>query len=179
MKRLIRGVIYDNPDVVEDKAYETAEFLTHLTDSGVKIYEEKLSNEEIPNRDEFIASLTIAGLCHPSPDEENMIIPSSLVDDRLYNDLKKIDIGEDLVHAFMSETYRKYDTEVVEPQDFCKGEEECLLRQVDKQNENRGKYFLDGKEVSAEEMIEFMENEPELADVVPFIKAFNGKVSCF
>ena len=197
MKKLIRGVIYDNPNAVEERTRETAECLTLLADHGTEYYESEFADYDIPNRDEYITSLILAGLVSPITGDENMIIPSSLVDDRLYKDLKKIDIGENLVHEFIEATHKKHFNEEkftenvgsyagkfyeeVYPQDFCKGEEECLLRHVDKQNENRGKYFLDGKEVTQEEMLEFMENNPEFADVVPFIKAFNGngKVSCF
>lgn len=193
MKRLIRGVIYDNPDVVEERLRETAECLTFLTDSGVDFYEKYLADDEVPNRDEYIASLTLAGLVSPISGDENMIIPASLVDDRLYKDLKKIDIGEDLVHEFVVATHKKhsdeekftenvgsyagkFDEEVI-PQNFCKGEEECLLRHVDKQEPHKKvRCFIDGKEVSEEEFFKFTENECEF---LKFLDKSIGKASCF
>lgn len=217
-QKLIRGVIYDDLDEIKDRASDTAECMTLLSDVAKEYYEEHFTNSDIPTRDEFVTSVTLAGMLNPITGDENMIIPASLVDKRLYKDLKRIDIGDTLVTHFINETNKKHSDnetfytefgkkanryaefmedkfdrfeslyhfrsknnypEFVKPQDFCTGEEECLLKHVDKQNENRGKYFLDGKEVSAEEMIEFMENEPQFADVVPFIKALNGKVSCF
>ena len=177
MKKLIRGVIYDNPESVEEIAYDTAEFLKGLSKSGSEYYDENTVNGKWPNKEEYITALTIFGIQRPSPTEENLIIPASLINDRLYQDLKKIDIGEDLLGSFYEVSdFNKKD---VVPEDFCRGEEECLLRHVDKQDATRGRYFLDGREVSQEEMIKFMESEPELSNVVPFIKLINGEVSCF
>lgn len=99
--RLIRGVIYDNPNVVEEKTFETAETLSIIADDAGAYYDKVLSECDCPNKDEFMISVAISAICHPSPEEENMIIPSSLVDDRLYNHLKKINIGEDLCDSFI------------------------------------------------------------------------------
>ena len=197
MKKLIRGVIYDNPVEVETRTVETAECLTALSNCIGDAYEDKHACRRCnPTRDEFVASATLYGLINPITGDRNMIIPASLVDDRLYSDLERIDIGENLVHEFVEATYRKHEDEdkflckvgktenkyvadSIKPEDFCCGEEECLLKHVDKQDENRGRYFIDGNEVSGEEMCEFLKDKPELAGVVPFIKALNGKVSCF
>ena len=193
MKRLVRGVIYDNPVEVETRAVETAECLTALV--GV-IGEYCYKPKSIPTRDEYVASAALFGLINPITGDRNMIIPASLVDDRLYSELERVDIGETLVHDFIQATYRKHEDEdaffskvgetenkyvadSIRPEDFCCGKEECLLKHVDKQDKNRGKYFIDGKEVSGDEMCEFLKDKPELADVVPLIKTLNGKVSCF
>lgn len=94
--KLIRGVIYDNPNLVEEKTYETAEVLSIVTDNAGSIYDREMPGDECPSKDEFMVSMIIDAICEPSPDQENMIIPSSLVDHKLYNQLKKIDIGEEL-----------------------------------------------------------------------------------
>lgn len=99
--KLIRGVIYDNPNLVEEKVYETAEVLDVITDEASRFYDTVLPDCSCPSKDEFMVSTVIDAICHPSPEEENMIIPSSLVDSRLYSHLKKIDIGEDLCKTFI------------------------------------------------------------------------------
>lgn len=106
--KLIRGVIYDNPNLVEEKTYETAEVLDVITDEASRFYDTVLPDCSCPSKDEFIVSTIIDAICRPSPDEENMIIPSSLVDSRLYGQLKKIDIGEDLAEAFIDLREEKF-----------------------------------------------------------------------
>lgn len=188
MKKLVRGVIYDNPVEVERRAVETAECLTALADCVGEAYTPKC----IPSRDEYVASATLWGLINPITGDRNMIIPASLVDDRLYSVLERVDIGETLVHDFIEATYRKREDEdeffskvgetegKYAPTEYWDSEEECLLKHIDRQTEDTAKCFIDGKEVSKEEMIKYMESEPALAEVVPLIKALNvGKVSCF
>lgn len=99
--KLIRGVIYNNPNLVEEKIYETAETLCAITDAASHFYDTVLPNCLCPTKDEFIVSSMINAICHPSDEEENLIIPSSLVDSKLYNHLKKIDIGEDLCETYI------------------------------------------------------------------------------
>ena len=194
MKRLVRGVIYDNPADVETRAVETAECLTAL----VGVIGDDYTPKHIPTRDEYVASATLWGLVNPITGDRNMIIPSSLVDDRLYSDLERIDIGETLVHDFIQATYRKHEDEdaflnkvgetenkyvadTIKPEDFCCGKEECLLKHVDKHTTGTiKKCAIDGKEVSKEEMYSYLESEPELAGVAALFKALDsGKVSCF
>ena len=187
-KKLVRGVIYDDPSAVKERAIETAECLSGLVGCIGDTYESK----SVPTRDEYIASAALYGLINPVTGDRNMIIPSSLVDDRLCSELEKIDIGETLVCDFVKATYERHEDEEaflnkvgetankyspVIPEDFCYGEEECLLKHVDKQDKNLGRFFIDGKEVSREEMASFLEKEPELASLLPFVKG--GKVSCF
>lgn len=108
-EKLIRGVIYDNQDAVEAKTRQTAECLTLLAEEGVNYYEVQYADRVIPSRDEYIASMVLSGLIHPITGDENMIIPSSLIiDDGLYDDLKKIDIGNSLVDKFIDATYEKH-----------------------------------------------------------------------
>ena len=106
--KLIRGVIYDNPNLIEEKTYETAEVLNVITDEASRFYDTVLPDCSCPSKDEFIVSTIIDAIYHPSPDEENMIIPSSLVDSRLYSQLKKIDIGEDLTEVFIDLREEKF-----------------------------------------------------------------------
>lgn len=187
MKKLIRGVVYDNPVEVESRAVETAECLTALAGCIGEAYTPKC----IPTRDEYVASATLWGLIHPITGDRNMIIPTSLVNDELCSVLERVDIGETLVHDFIQATYRKHEDEdeffskvgetegKYSPVDYYIGEEGCSLKEVE-QVKNTAKCFIDGKEVSKEEMIKFMESEPALAEIVPFIKAINvSEVSCF
>lgn len=106
--KLIRGVIYDNPNLVEEKIYETVEILDVLADDASRFYDTVLPDCSCPTKDEFIVSVVIDAICHPTPDEENMIIPSSLVDSKLYNQLKKIDIGEELRDTFIDLREEKF-----------------------------------------------------------------------
>lgn len=103
-KKLIRGIIYDNPNVVEEKTFETADFISVITDVAVEFYDKVIQECDCHTKDQFLTGVIIDAICHPSPDEENLIIPSSLIDNRLYNNLKRIDIGEELGDTFIHVT---------------------------------------------------------------------------
>jgi hypothetical protein len=106
-QKLIRGVIYDNPNLVEEEAFVTADSLSFMVEN-MDIIDKNIMpkfTSGLPNRDEYLVSMCIRQIIDPiggnNVNDRNMIIPTNLVDDRLYEDLKKIDIGEEVLHTFI------------------------------------------------------------------------------
>lgn len=102
MGKLIKGVIYDDKHAIKEAAYSTAYVLSDFLkqDTLDKIYNDNKICE-CPTRDQFLTSVIADFITRPEDGFENMIIPSHLVDDKLYRELKKIDIGESLVKSFI------------------------------------------------------------------------------
>lgn len=106
-KKLIKGIIYEDENILADAMYNTLESLNYLvsTDEGRGMVNEVMKrSDDVPSIEEFITSLTIDTIVHPSPYHHNMIIPSSAVAPKLYEDLRRIDIGEYLQDAFIEYT---------------------------------------------------------------------------
>lgn len=129
-KKLVRGIIYDNPNVVEEELFQTALSLDVVTDVAGEFYDKTLTECKCPTKEEFIVSAVIDAICYPYPDEVNLIIPSCLVDDRLYRDLKKIDIGEELCRTYIDIREDKFiercEEEGIEPHPLFDTEEEKI-----------------------------------------------------
>ncbi len=103
-KKLIRGVIYDDQNKVDDLAYETAESISALIDEMSQennFYSNHFENCSYPTKEEFYIGAITSIVAHPTEGSENLIIPSSLVDDKLYHSLKRIDIGDKINYEFI------------------------------------------------------------------------------
>lgn len=103
-KKLIRGVIYDDQNKVDDLAYETAESISALIDEMSQennFYSNHFENCSYPTKEEFYIGAITSIVAHPTEGTENLIIPSSLVDDKLYHSLKRIDIGDKINYEFI------------------------------------------------------------------------------
>lgn len=127
-QKLVRGVIYDDPAMKMMEIASTATSLSKLSERVGNFYEEKV-NCPCPNKDEFIMSTTIKAICHPDSGNKNMIIPTSLLDNRLAKQLEPIDIGDDLLDAFIEIREEKFldkfeDDEEHEP--AFEPEHECI-----------------------------------------------------
>ena len=112
-KKLIRGVIYDNQDLYEENVNATLMNLNYLVSDGMQVVEEEFmpmfESPECPTKEEFLTSVIIDLIHRPAPDKENLIIPSDMIDNRLYKDLKKIDIGDVLQEEFIKGRIDEFD----------------------------------------------------------------------
>ena len=106
-KKLIKGVIYDDPDIILDAMATTISDLNYLvsTNEGINKLNESMEYfDDVPSREEFLTSVIIDCIVDPAPFQHNMIIPSTAVSEKLYNDLKKVDMGPYLQEAFVDYT---------------------------------------------------------------------------
>ena len=121
-KKLIKGIIYDDPEIMLDAMATTICDLNYLvsTNEGInKLNESMECFNEVPSREEFLASVIIDCIVDPTPFQHNMIIPSTAVSERLYNDLKKVDMGPYLQEAFVDYTveYHRNNKKCIEEED--------------------------------------------------------------
>lgn len=172
---LIRGVIYDNPNILEEKAFETTDMLVMATERGSNFYDSNkhmfdLPNE-LPTKEQFVTSVVIGLMCNPLPGVENMLIPADLVDDRLYKDLKKIDIGEQVVDMYKQLCVENYLEN--EEQDENVNEERFSFGIIDP---STGEKVVLESDLSREELIEKIQGlnnltGTDLAKIINDIKA--------
>lgn len=182
-QKLVKGVIYDDicKKEVVDYMLEEMDETASSSDEEVRAFlDESPTMSDLSVNDfrkyatgmDAITALTRynfeTGVNH------NLIIPKECLSRDLVEELEVIDLGKDLMSAYT----HKFIDEYVSAEDFCGREEECLLKHVDKQDKNRIRCFIDGKKVSEDEMYEFLKDKPE-AEIIPFIKALNGTISCF
>ena len=100
-KKLIRGVIYDDPSVVNNAAYITAGFASVILDNKDEYFEKaSITDDQCPNRDELLAYSIIKTIRNPIPNLNNLIIPAELLNNKLYKDLSRIDIGPAMCQYF-------------------------------------------------------------------------------
>ena len=129
-KNLIRGIIYEDHKKLDELTHGTSLILSDLTDYTGEFYDKILSECKCPTKEEFYVSATIDAICRPSPYEENMIIPASLVNDGLYNVLKKIDIGEGIRNEYINIRENKFldecEAKGINQQPMFKSDEEKL-----------------------------------------------------
>lgn len=160
-EKLIRGIIYDNPNDVAERAYETADMLVMATERASNFYDAnkdvfKMENSEyFPNKEQFTASIITDMICHPLPGVENMIIPSDLVDNKLYKELKKIDIGEELTHAYMHLATEDYYDSIEEDKNIDEAVERFNFGVIDPMT---GEKVVLESDLTREELIERIHN---------------------
>ena len=107
-RKLIKGVIYDDQDMVQDLANENVSNLCLMTISSSTFYDQFIGDCECPNKEQFVASTIIDSICNPEDYERNFIIPSILVDEQLSQELAKIDIGKDLYEKYINASVDLY-----------------------------------------------------------------------
>ena len=108
-KKLVKGVIYDDVNLVNEASDNTAFVLNDFLKSGTLDDVYDMNPTPCPTRDQFLTSVVAEFITRPTDDMENLIIPSHLVDEKLYRELKKIDIGESLVKSFIKVCCEDYD----------------------------------------------------------------------
>lgn len=98
-QKLVRGVIYDNPNLIEEETFNTADVLSKVTDDVPYMESQcipRIKQGYIPSTYEFMVPAIIDSITNT-----NMIIPKSLVNDKLYQNLKPIDIGNKLSEMYI------------------------------------------------------------------------------
>ena len=105
--QLVRGLIYDDPSLVNETAFITANAASCMVDQKelMEEYLDKCRSENpddntIPTADEMNAYSVMLSMISPAQGMRNFIIPTNMVDDNLYNELKKIDIGPKILSEF-------------------------------------------------------------------------------
>lgn len=124
IQKLVRGVIYDDTNIAEASIDNSANLLSALVDN-----KEYITDEGFFSKDELYTCIAAACVANPiiggNIDIENVgrnfIIPEKMVDERLRNQLEKIDISQGIVDRFMQirksekeETISKIDDEIKE-----------------------------------------------------------------
>lgn len=112
-QNLIKGIIYDDQSVLDENvliaANMASEVLDHKESMGEFLNECKIQNPDdntIPTADEMNAYGVMLSMINPGG-KRNLVIPSDSLDDALYDDLKKIDIGPDILSKFDEIRLRK------------------------------------------------------------------------
>ena len=105
-KKLIKGVIYDNPNLAEEEAYRVAESLSFEIDHFDEDCKEVLAAvghdfSGCPNRDEFFANMIVDSVIGRGENYRNLVIPTTMIDDNLCKQLEKIDIGDKIIEEFI------------------------------------------------------------------------------
>lgn len=146
-KKMIKGVIYDNPNIAEEEAYRVAESLSFEIDHFDEDSREVLAAvghdfSGCPSRDEFFANIIIDSVIGRGEDYRNLVIPTTMIDNKLCEQLEKIDIGDKIIEEFIglrTEIYREN-----HPVEFNPKKENF-------------KVVFNGQELSQEEAVEFVE----------------------
>lgn len=105
-KKFIKGIIYDNPIQKNGCINDAIGILNGITDLGETAYNEISWNEDeyIPSKNEFLISLSISAMLTSSTHgERNLLIPSEMLDNNLYERLSKIDIGDKILHGYIDD----------------------------------------------------------------------------
>ena len=141
--KLVRGVIYDDVDMqsIKKNMLEEIDFLGGFDDDVIlnnpatkAMMENGLTFEEIKNyyhKMDTIASLTRYDF--DTGETNNLIIPKESLSVGLVNELDRVDLAKDLLKAYGNKHYEDHNKETIKPEDFCKSEEEELLKYVDRQ----------------------------------------------
>lgn len=155
-KKLIRGIIYDNPDEIENTAVDTATGISILVDNATQNISEFDFNE-CPNRDEFFTSLGMMGMINPYKNSENLLIPAELLDEKLYKQLKKIDIGGKVLQMFMNTRVNNY-TDKISLEDKTEDEPEFFIKYNDKGTRYPVKLSYSNKDEAVDGIIDLYNN---------------------
>lgn len=105
-QKLIRGIIYDDPKTITNAAYSTANELKYVMENVDELYnvlkeQGHLKYQGHPTRDELFITGCMNAIRDQYKGTQNLIIPSNAIDEYLYNNLKNIDISEDIINAFI------------------------------------------------------------------------------
>ena len=146
--KLVRGVIYDDVDLQSIKNgmfdYLHFEDLNNITNYfSNKMHEDTNGEISVEDARLYLNNMnTISALTGYDEEENktsNLIIPKNALSQGLVSELEKVDLGKNLLQEYADDFFVNYigatpkvETEV-KPEDFCKGEEEELLKYVDKQ----------------------------------------------
>lgn len=105
MRKLSKGIIYDDPKLAEKNAYITASAMSNVVDSYDEVEDYINEAPQIdecrkPTANELTAFSMAYSMVHPSADVRNLIIPSNMIDDTLCKNLEKVDISYDVLLKF-------------------------------------------------------------------------------
>lgn len=112
VQKLVKGVIYDDPSIADDFASGSAKLLSEITDSFDQFKDtySDLGSKTNPDGNRTLtpeeaticfSTLAIAYPKGPYSAEKNFIIPSAMIDEKLYNQLGKIDISNKILDKYL------------------------------------------------------------------------------
>lgn len=170
-KKLIKGVIYDNPVEKKHQTIQTVAALHNVTDTADQCNEiiQSLENNGdwyTPTRNEFLVSYTVMNLLYPNitdteVGEKNLLIPSHLLDKKLYDTLKQVDIGEEVMKRYTTDRKCMADCKENNNVKEIENKNEVSIEQVD-ENGNIIKSFKFDDKISAFNFIYELNNSGQI-----------------
>lgn len=168
--KLVRGVIYDNVDTdsIREDMFSCMIPLGYIKDNSVV---DKFMNDFGMTEWQALDRLKTMDVIHSivrydemSDTNQNLIIPREVLSSNLEYELSKVDLGKNILRDYVESA------STIKPEYFINSKEEKELQHVNNTVDfpvnKRPRFIVNGHEVSEKEFVDFIQTNPEMAEML-------------